>query len=157
LGLWFLNQWNCLHRWLLQSFFSLPIYNIYCFPWLFILEHMLFSCLTSCCNINIHHIHICSDYLCFSNKLNLCYCHKFPMKQFLHFNELWTIYHFMSIQSIDVACIWKCLLWFLILLCYLCGCHCGLFLLSACLHIVTSHSTICSSMYYPLFLVLLPI
>ncbi len=105
---------------------------------------MFFSCLTSCCNINIHHFHICNDCLYFSNRLNLCYCHKFPMKHLLHFNKLWMVYHFMSIQTIDVPCIWKCLPWFFTLLCYFYGYHYGLFLLSICLHIMTSHSTICA-------------
>jgi hypothetical protein len=83
--------------------------------------------------------------LCLNNKLNLCYCHKFPMKCLLHLNKLWTFYHFMSIQTIDVACIWRCLLWFLTWLCYLYGCHHGLFfLLFACLHIVIHHPTICA-------------
>jgi hypothetical protein len=76
--------------------------------------------------------------------LNLYYYHKFPIKHFLHLNKLWTIYHFMSIQTIDVACIWKCLLWFLTWLCYLCGCHYGLhLLLSTCFQIVVRHPTIC--------------
>jgi len=64
-----------------------------------------FSCLTSCCNINIHHIHICSDCLYFNNKLNFYYCHKFPMKYFLHLSKLRTICYCMSIQTIDVASI----------------------------------------------------
>jgi hypothetical protein len=45
--------------------------------------------------------------------LNLCCHHKFPKKHLLHLNKLWTIYHFMFTQTIDVACIWRCLLWFL--------------------------------------------
>jgi hypothetical protein len=49
----------------------------------------------------------------------------------------------MSIQTTDVACIWKYLLWFLIWLCCLYGCHCGLLFLFACLHIVIHHSIIC--------------
>ncbi len=108
LGLCFLNLLNCLHHWLLQLFFFLPVNNIFCFSWLSILEHLLFSYFTSCGNINIHHIHIHNDSLCFNNKLNLYYCHRFPMKHFLHLNKLLTIYHFMSIQTIDVTCIWKC-------------------------------------------------
>jgi hypothetical protein len=76
--------------------------------------------------------------------LNICYYHKFPMKHFIHLNKLWTIYHFMSIQTSNVTCIWRCLLCFLTWLCCLCGCHCGLlFLLSTCLHIVICHSIIC--------------
>jgi hypothetical protein len=66
------------------------------------------------------------------------------MKHLLHLNKLWIICHFMSIQTIDVACIWRCLMWFLIWLCCLYGCHCGLFfLLFAFLHIVIHHPTIC--------------
>jgi hypothetical protein len=105
---------------------------------------MFFNCLTSCCNINIHHIHICSDCLCLNNRLNFCYCHRFPMKHLLHLSKLWIVYHFMSIQTTDVAYLWRFFLWFLIWLCYLCGCHYGLFLLLfSCLHIVINHSTIC--------------
>jgi hypothetical protein len=44
--------------------------------------------------------------------LNLYYCHKFPMKHLLHLNKLWTIHHFMSIQTIYVACIRTCFLFF---------------------------------------------
>ncbi len=58
------------------------------------------------------------------------------MKYLLQLNKLWTVYHFMSIQTIDVACIRRCLLQFFILLCCLCGYHYGLFLLSTCFHIV---------------------
>jgi hypothetical protein len=36
--------------------------------------------------------------------LNFCYYHIFPMKHFLHLNKIWTIFHFMCIQTIDVAC-----------------------------------------------------
>jgi hypothetical protein len=50
--------------------------------------------------------------LCFNNRLNFYYRHKFPMKHLLYLNKLWTFYHFMSIQTTDVACIWRCLLWF---------------------------------------------
>ncbi len=85
--------------------FFLPINNILCFSWLSILEHLFFSYFTSCNNINTHHISICSDCLCFSNRFNFYYCHRFPMKHFLHLNKLWTICHFMSIQTINVACI----------------------------------------------------
>jgi hypothetical protein len=61
----------------------------------------------------------------------------------------------MSIQIIDVTCIWRCLLCFLTWLCRLCGCHHGLFfLLSTCLHIVICHPTIgamfVSLLYIPL-------
>jgi len=70
------------HHWLFQPFFFLPINNILCFPWLSILEHLFFSCFTSCCNINIHHIHICSAYLCLNNRLNLYYCDIFPWNIF---------------------------------------------------------------------------
>jgi hypothetical protein len=57
------------------------------------------------------------------------------MKHLLHLNKLWTIYHFMFIETIDVACIWQCLMCFLTPLCYFYGYHYGLFfLLSACLH-----------------------
>ncbi len=67
------------------------------------------------------------------------------MKHLLHFNKLWTIYHFMSIQTTYVACIWRCLLWFLTLLWCLCGCHYGLLLLHfACFHIMISHSIVCA-------------
>jgi hypothetical protein len=126
--------------WTSSTIFLLPINNIFCFPWFSILEHLFFSCFTSYCNINIHHIHIWSDYMCLNNKLNLYYYHKFSMKCFLHFSKLWTIYHFMFIQTTGMACIWRCLLWFLIWLCYLCGSHYGLFfLLFACLHIVIHH------------------
>jgi hypothetical protein len=115
---------------------------------------MFFSYFTSCGNINIHHIHICSDYLYLNNRLNLCYCHKFPMKYLLHFSKLWTIFHFMSIQTIDVACIWMCLLWLLTWLCCFCGCHGGLlFIVFACLHIVICHPTICAM--FVTFLILL--
>ncbi len=99
LGQCFLNLLDCLHHWFFQSFFFLLVNNIFCFLWLSILEHLFFSCLTSCCNINIHHIHIYSDCLCHNNRLNFYYCHKFPMKHLLHLNKLWTVYHFMSIQS----------------------------------------------------------
>jgi hypothetical protein len=81
--------------------------------------------------------------LSFSNRLNFYYCHIFPTKHLLHLSKLWTIYHFMSIQITNVTCIWRCLLWFLTLLCYFYGYHYGMFLLlSTCLHI--SHSTICA-------------
>jgi hypothetical protein len=81
--------------------------------------------------------------LCF-NKLNFCYCYRFPMKHLLHFNKLWTFYHFMSIQTTNVACIWRCILWFFILLCCFYDCHYGLLLFSSCFDIVISHSTICA-------------
>ncbi len=144
LGLCFLNLLNCLHHWLFQPFFFLLVNNTLCFLWFSILEHMFFNCLTSCCDINIHHIHFFNDCLYFNNRLNFCCCYTFPMKHLLHLIKLWKFCHFMSIQTIDVACIWRFLLWFLIRLCYLHGCHYGLLLLSACLHIVISHSTICS-------------
>ncbi len=145
LGLCFLNLLNCFHHWLFQLFFFLLINITLWFSWLYIFEHMFFSYFTSCGNINIHHIHICSDCLCFNNQLNLCYYHKFPMKHLLHFSKLWTIYHFMSIQTTNVACIWRLLMWFLAWLCYLCGCHCGMiFLLFACFHIVICHPIICA-------------
>jgi hypothetical protein len=91
--------------------------------------------------------------------LNLCYCHRFLMKHFLHLNKLWTIYHFMSIQTINVTCIWKCLLCFLTWLCHLYGCHRGLlFLLSTCLHIVICEShNLCNLCRYFVFLLVLPI
>jgi hypothetical protein len=54
--------------------------------------------------------------LYFSNKLNFCYYHRFPMKHLLHLSKLWIVFHFMSIQPTNVACIWRCLLWFLTLL-----------------------------------------
>jgi hypothetical protein len=78
-----------------------------------------------------------------NNKFNFYYYHRFPMKHLLHLSKLWTICHFMSIQTTNVACIWRCLLSFLTLLCCLCGYHCGLLLLFTCFHIVISHSTIC--------------
>ncbi len=124
---------NYLHHWLLQPLFFLLVNNTLCFSWLSILEHMFFSCFTYCGNINIHHIHIRNYYLCFYNRLKFYYCHKFPMKHFLHLNKLWTICHLMSIQTTNVICIWRCLLCFLIWLCFLCGCHRGLlFVLSTC-------------------------
>jgi hypothetical protein len=39
--------------------------------------------------------------------LNFWYCHRFPMKHLLHFNKLWTICHFISMQTTYVACIWR--------------------------------------------------
>ncbi len=113
LGLCFLNLLNCFHHWLLQFFFFFLVSSTLYFLWLFILEHMFFNCLTYCYNINIHHIHICSDCLYFNNRLNFCYYYRFPVKH-LHLSKLWTIYHFMSIQTTNVVCIWRCLLWFLI-------------------------------------------
>jgi hypothetical protein len=145
LGLCFLNLLNGFHHWLLQSFFFLPISNTLCFSWFSILEHLFLSYFTSCGNINIHHIHICNDYLCLSNRLNLWSYHRFPMKHFIYLNKLWTIHHFMSIQTTNVTCIWRCLLCFLIWLCHLYGYHRGLFFfLFACLHIVIYHPTICA-------------
>jgi hypothetical protein len=83
--------------------------------------------------------------LCFSNRLNLYYCHKFPMKHLMHLSKLWIICHFMSIQTINVTCIWRCLLWFSTWLCYLYGCHHGMFfLLFAHLHIMICHTKICA-------------
>jgi hypothetical protein len=106
---------------------------------------LFFSYFTSCGNINIHHIHICSDCLCLSNKLNLYYYHIFPMKHLIHLSKLSTIYHFMSIQTTNVVCIWRCLLWFFTWLCCFYGCHHGmLFLLSACLHIMIHHPIVCA-------------
>ncbi len=70
LGLCFLNLLNYLHHWFFQLFLFLLITNIICFHWLSIFEHLFFSCYTSCCNINIHHIHICNDCLCLNNRLN---------------------------------------------------------------------------------------
>ncbi len=119
MGLCFLNMLNCFHYWLLQLFFFLLVSNIIFFPSVSILEHMFFNYFTSCGNI-----HIYNDYLCLSNRLNLYYCHRCPMKHLLHLSEIWTIYHFMSIQTIDVACIRRCLLWCLTW-CYLYGCHYG--------------------------------
>ncbi len=113
-GMCFLNLLNFLHHWLLWPFFFLPINNIFCFSWLSIFEHLFFSYFISCGKINIHHIHICNDYLCLSNMLNLYYCQKFPMKHLLHLNKLWIICHFMSIQTTNVVCIWRCLLLFLL-------------------------------------------
>ncbi len=52
------------------------------------------------------------------------------MKHLLHLSKLWIVCHFMFIQTIDVACIWKYLLWFLTPLCYLYGYHYGLLLFS---------------------------
>ncbi len=100
------------HHLLLQLLFFLLVNNTMCFSWLSILEHLFFSYFTSCGNINIHHIHIHNDCLCLNNMLNLYYCHRFPMKHFLYPIKLWTICHFMSIQTIDVTCIWWCLLCF---------------------------------------------
>ncbi len=143
LSLCFLKPLNYLHHWLFQPFFFLLVSNTLCFPWLSILEHLFFSCPTSCCNINIHHIDICNDCLYLTNRLNFNYCHKFPMKYLLHLSKFWIVCHFMSIQTTNVACISRCFLWFLTLLCCFYGCHCGLLLLFACFHIVISHSTIC--------------
>jgi hypothetical protein len=110
---------------------------------------MFFNYFTSCGNINIHHIHIHNDCLCLSNRLNLYYCHRFPMKQFLHFNKLRTIYHFMSIQTTYVTCIWRCLLCFLTWLCCFYGCHHDFFnLFFACFHIVICHPTMFVSLPY---------
>jgi uncharacterized membrane protein len=50
--------------------------------------------------------------ICLKNKLNFCYYHNFPMKHFLHFSKLWIICHLMSIQTTNVAFIWRCFLWF---------------------------------------------
>jgi hypothetical protein len=51
----------------------------------------------------------------------------------------------MSIQTIDVACIWKNLLWFLTWLWCLYGCHHGLFFfLFACFHIVIRYPIVCA-------------
>jgi hypothetical protein len=81
----------------------------------------------------------------FTSIMTICVYHKFSMKHLLHLIKLWTIYHFMSIQTTNVACIWRCLLWFLIWLYYLCGCHYGFFfLLFACLHTMIHHPTICA-------------
>jgi hypothetical protein len=66
------------------------------------------------------------------------------MKHLLHLSILWTICHFMSIQTTNVTCIQRCLLRFLTRLGCFCNCHCSLFLLlSTCLHIMISHSIIC--------------
>ncbi len=88
----------------LQLFFFLLV-NIIYFPWFFILKHMFLCCITSCYNINIQHIHICSDCLCLGNRLKLYYYHRFPMKRLLHLNKLWTVCHFMSIQTTNVTSI----------------------------------------------------
>ncbi len=144
LGLCFLNLLNCLRHRLLQPFFFFLVSNTFCFSWLSILEHLFLNYFTSCGNINIHHIHIQNACLCFSNRLNLYYSDIFPMEHFLHLSKLWTIYHFMSIQTTNVTCIWRCILYFLTWLCCLCGCHHGLlFFLFACLHIVICLPTIC--------------
>ncbi len=87
---------SCLHHILLQLLFFLLVNNTICFSWLSIFEHLFFNYFTSCGNISIHHIHIHSDYLCLNNRLNLCYCHRFPMKHFLHLHKLWTICHFIG-------------------------------------------------------------
>jgi hypothetical protein len=108
---------------------------------------LFFSCFSSSCNINIHHILNYGDYLCLNNRLNLYYCHKFPMKQLLDCNKLWTVCHFMSIQTIDVIHIQRCFLWFLFRLGYFCSYHYSLlFLLSTCFHIVINHSIICAKL-----------
>ncbi len=134
---------NCVNHWLFQLLFFLPIRNIICFLWLSILEHTFFNYVTSCGNINIHHIHICNECLCFNNWLILCYYQNFPMKHFLHLSNLWTICHFRSIQTRDVACIWRCLLWFLAWLCCFYDCHRVLsFFFLACFHIMVHHPTI---------------
>jgi len=145
LGLCFLNLLNCFHHCLFQPLFFFPVSNTLCFFWLSILEHLFFNYFTSYGNINIHHIHIRNDCFCLSDKLNFCYCHKFLMKHFLHLSKLWTICHFMSIQTIDATCIWKCLLCFLTWLWCLCGYHRGLlFLTFANLHIMICDPTICA-------------
>jgi hypothetical protein len=146
LGLCFLNLLNSLHHWFLQPFFFPLINNTLLFSWFSILEHLLFSYFIFCGNINIHHIYICNDCLCISNKLNYLITIDFPWNIFcISINKLWTICHFMSIQTTYVACIWRCLLWFMTWLCYLYGYHYGLFfLLLACLHIVVNHPRICA-------------
>jgi hypothetical protein len=57
---------------------------------------LFFVYLTFYCNINIHHIHICSGRLYLSNRLNLCYCHRFPMKHLMHFSNLRTSFYVQS-------------------------------------------------------------
>jgi hypothetical protein len=99
---------------------------------------LFFNCLISFCNINIHHTHICNDYLCPSNRLNIYYCHKFPMKHLLHLNKIlcpfkphmWHAYE-------DVFCD------LFIYLCYLYGYHYDMLIFFTCFHIVISHSIIC--------------
>jgi hypothetical protein len=44
--------------------------------------------------------------------LDLYYSHKFPMKHLMHLNKLWTIYHFMCIQTTNATCVWRCFVWF---------------------------------------------
>jgi len=124
--------------------------EFYCYAlWVNIFTSTMIVCVS--CSLG-EYIYIHNDCLCFSNKLNCCYYHRFPMKHFLHFSKLWTICHFMSIQTIDVTCIRKCFLCFLTWLCRLYSCHCGLlFLLFTCLHIVICHPTICS-MFVPVLL-----
>ncbi len=76
---------NCLHHRLLKALFFFLVTNIICFSWLSILEHLFFGYFNSCGNINIHHIHIYNECLCLSNKLNLCYCHRFSHETFSAF------------------------------------------------------------------------
>ncbi len=91
LGLCFLNMLNCFHHWLFQPFFLFLVNGAFCFIWFSILEHMFFNYFTSCGNVNIHHIHIWNNCLCFSSRLNLYYCHRFPMKHLMHLSKLLTI------------------------------------------------------------------
>ncbi len=122
---------NCLHHCLFQMFFFLQISSTIYFPWLFILEHLFFNCLISCCNINIHHIHICSDYLCHNNKLNLYYETSFAFQQtvdnlsfYVDLNHRCGMHMKMSYVVFDLVAIFY-------------GYHCGLFfILFTCLHIV---------------------
>ncbi len=72
LGLCFLNLLNYLRHRLFQLLFFLQVNNTFCFSWLSILEQLFFNYFTSCGNINIHHIHIRNECLCFSKRLNLC-------------------------------------------------------------------------------------
>jgi hypothetical protein len=62
---------------------------------------MFLICFTSYCNINIHHIHICSNCFYF-NMLNFYYVTSFPWNILCistNFGEC----HFVSIQTTNVA------------------------------------------------------
>jgi len=147
LGLCVLNLLNCLHHWLLQPFFLLPINCIFCFPWLSILEHLFFNYFTSCCNINIHHIHIWSNSLCHSNNWTSATITDFPWNIFcISWNfgqfvilcpfkpKMWQAYenilcNFWLSWATSIATI---VVYF--------------FFLKTCLHIVISHSVICAKL-----------
>jgi hypothetical protein len=127
-----------------QPFFFFPIRSTLCFHWLPILEHLFFNCFTSCGNIT---------FTTFTYVMNVCVSTTswtfitikgFPWNKFYNLTNF-GLYHFMSIQTTNVACIWRCLLWFLTWLCYVYDYHHGLLLFSACFHIVVCHPIICAT------------